>query len=886
MRFLFSISFVFSACVLGQVVPPGPGFVPVVGIGSANGDHGPAVSGTFSQPSAVVFDAHGNLFIADTGLANVRKVAANRTITTVAGSLTGANLSYPTGLAVDVAGNLYVADAFLARIYRVSTNGVITTFAGDGNSYNLVPRQIAIDSSGNLYATDFAGGSVKKIDPSGTITQFIGGGGGVGFSGDGGPAYLAMIDAVGVAVDANGNVLISGGGRIRKVTTDGNIATLVDGTGPSNKFDGGGLWIGASGQIYMADSANNRVLRFNADGTGMETIAGTGVFGYGDGCGTPGAPLKKLARNAQLANPLALTGDASGAVYIADALNRRVRKVTPDGLIDTVAGPDSQFSGDSGPGLPAVLSGPVSIALDSAEQIYVADSLNNRIRRISSDGTIRTFAGAGGPTGADDPACFAPSDAFLSKPSGIALDAHGNVFVGDSGKNRVLKIAPDRTAETIAGNGQAGFSGDGGKATAARLNAPTSVAVDTAGDVFVSDSMNNVIREVTPDGIIRTVVEGSAGALAVDTAGDLYFGGPLLVYRRTPDGDIGVAAGTGDFQTSIAPGGTFYTNEDLGFAASVAVSPDGTLAVSDTTANRVQRVSPSCAVDDISTGKPGAMAYDANGNLFLAQGGIWKLPAGAVPTIRGPLPALGDIGVLNAASLEVIGPGPGEPPGPTGRAPIAPGEILVLHGICMGPASGIPGRYDSSGMLPRELEQTTVTFDGVAAPLIYVQSGRIELVAPNELTGKSATTMVVTYQGRSVSTFSSVDPGFGGIFTVNGLGSGQAAAANENGTLNSPANPAVRGKLIALYATGLGKTNPAGVDGQRVNGLAKAIEPVLVTIGGQNAKVIFGGDAPGFVGLSQINVIVPEGLAPAAAVPVTMQVGSSYSTQVVTIAIK
>ena len=104
--------------------------------------------------------------------------------------------------------------------------------------------------------------------------------------------------------------------------------------------------------------------------------------------------------------------------------------------------------------------------------------------------------------------------------------------------------------------------------------------------------------------------------------------------------------------------------------------------------------------------------------------------------------------------------------------------------------------------------------------------------------------------------------------------------------LNSPANPAVRGKLIALYATGLGKTNPAGVDGQRVNGLAKAIEPVLVTIGGQNAKVIFGGDAPGFVGLSQINVIVPEGLAPAAAVPVTMQVGSSYSTQVVTIAIK
>jgi uncharacterized protein (TIGR03437 family) len=347
-----------------------------------------------------------------------------------------------------------------------------------------------------------------------------------------------------------------------------------------------------------------------------------------------------------------------------------------------------------------------------------------------------------------------------------------------------------------------------------------------------------------------------------------------------------IVAGTGDFQTSIVPGGPFYAPADLGFAAAIAVSPDGTLAVGDTSANRVQRVSSSCAVDDISNGTPGGVAYDAKGNLYVAEGGIWELPAGAAPPVQGPVPALGDLGVFNAASFEVSEPGLGEPPGPTFREPIAPGEILVLHGICMGPASPIVARFDSNGTLPKQLGETKVTFDDVAAPLLYVRNGQIELIAPYELAGKNLTTMRVSNQGRSTSTQVPVVGGIGGIFTVDGLGFGQAAAANADGTLNSAANPARRGKLIALYATGLGQTKPAGVDGKMVKGLVTAVATVAVTIGGQNAKVVFAGDAPGFVGMSQINVIVPQDAAPSQTAPVNLVVGGSASAQMVTIAIK
>jgi uncharacterized protein (TIGR03437 family) len=238
--------------------------------------------------------------------------------------------------------------------------------------------------------------------------------------------------------------------------------------------------------------------------------------------------------------------------------------------------------------------------------------------------------------------------------------------------------------------------------------------------------------------------------------------------------------------------------------------------------------------------------------------------------------------VFNAASLEVVLPGLGEPSGPVTREPIAPGEILILHGICMGPESTLVGHFDSSGVLSNQLGQTQVMFDDVAAPLFFVQSGQIEVVAPYELANKSVTTMRVTNQGNSTSTQVNVIDGRAGIFTVDGA----AAAVNADGTMNSAANPAARGELIALYATGLGQTNPPGVDGKIVKSVATTISTVTASIDGQSAKVVFAGDAPGFVGLSQVNVIVSQGLPPSprpgpSAVPVSLTVGGNVSAQVV-----
>jgi uncharacterized protein (TIGR03437 family) len=894
MRLTFSL--VLSASLFGQAVPPGPGFIPFAGAGTGVGDGGPAVFATLGYPEALALDAQGNLYIADFATSRVRKVTPSGTITTVAGNgvngfsgdngpAMSAEISSPTGVVVDSAGNLYIADGPNARIRRVSPNGIITTFAGTGDQLVLRPWQIAIDSTGNLYAADGAQTNVRKIDPSGAIT-LVAGNGQTGFSGDGGPATAAMIVAVGVAVDGAGNVLIAGGGKIRRVTPAGIISTLADGAGTSNRFNGGALAIGLDGTIYMADTANQRVVKFASDGTGMQAVAGTGVNGFSEGCGQASAPLQKLAVNAQLANPQGLTVAPSGAVYIADSANQRVREVTPDGLISTVAGPNAGFSGDGGPALSAGLSRPQGMAVDSVGALYLADSRNNRIRKITTDGLIQTIAGDGGATAVEDPACFAPNAAFLVRPSAVAVDRGGNVFIADTGNNRIREIAIDGRATTIAGSGQPGYTGDGGPATAATLNAPASLAVDAKGDLFFSDSMNNVIREITPDGNIQSLSHTQAGGVAVDAAGNFYFGGPLFVYRQALNGAVEVVAGTGDFQSSIVPGGPFNGPADLGLATSVAVAPDGTLAIGDTLGRRVQRVSASCAVDDPAMLIPGGVAYDAKGNLYISEteaNEVWELPTGAVPPPQGPAPALGNIGVYNAASFEVVPPGIGEPPGPTFREPVAPGEILVLHGICMGPASTLFASFDSNGVLPSELAETQVIFDDVPAPLLFAQNGQVELIAPYELAGKSVASMRVTNQGHSATAQVSVIDAWAGIFTVDGF---NAAAANSDGTLNSAANPAARGESIALYATGLGQTKPAGVDGKLVKGLVTTVAAVTVTIGGQNAKVLFAGDAPGFVGLSQINVVVPQAATPGPSVPVTVVAAGNASAQTVAIAVK
>ena len=419
-----------------------------------SGDNGPAISAQLNAPGALAVDSAGNLFIADTWNNRIREVS-NGVITTVAGNgslafggdngpATGAQLT-AAGLAVDSAGNLYIADSYNSRIRKVS-NGVITTVVGNGT---------------------FA------------------------FGGDNGPATSAQLQAEGVAVDSAGNLYVIGGPRVRKVS-NGVITTVAGGgfslggdNGPatSAQFNSpGALAVDSANGLYIADGYRVRKV---SNGV-IATVAGNGTNGSSGDNGP--------ATSAQLrAGSLAV--DSAGNLYIADTLNNRIRKVS-NGAITTVAGNGSPgFGGDNGPATSAQLYYPGGIVLDSAGSLYIADTYNSRIRKVAN-GVITTVAGNGmqGFKGDNIPATSA-----LISPAGIALDSADNLYIADFYAVGIRKISNGVIA-TVAGIGTNGFSGDNGPATSAQLNLPWGVAVDSAGNVYIADAGNNRIRILTPTG--------------------------------------------------------------------------------------------------------------------------------------------------------------------------------------------------------------------------------------------------------------------------------------------------------------------------------------------------------------------------------------------------
>jgi sugar lactone lactonase YvrE len=300
-----------------------------------------------------------------------------------------------------------------------------------------------------------------------------------GYSGDGGPALSAELDSpYGVSLDALGN-------------------------------------------IYIADTGNSVIRRVDSSGKIM-TIAGNGAQGYsGDG-----AP----ATSAALYKPYRVVADRAGNVYIADFYNNRIRKVDTSGTITTVAGTGAQgYNGDGIPATSAELSLPSAVAVDAAGNIYIADTWNNRIRKIDTSGMINTIAGTGfaGVLGDDGPATAAQ----VNEPLGVAVDSSGSVYIVDYGNSKIRKIDTSGKINTIAGTGSIGNSGDGGPATAAFLNQPTGVAVDRAGNVYIADNQNSRVRKVDTSGTITTIVSTSTSGItalffpedvAVDTAGHVY----------------------------------------------------------------------------------------------------------------------------------------------------------------------------------------------------------------------------------------------------------------------------------------------------------------------------------------------------------------------------
>jgi uncharacterized protein (TIGR03437 family) len=643
------------------------------GFAGFSGDGGAGVHASLDGPQSVSIDASGNLYIADTFNNRIRKLAPSGIITTIAGngtagysgdggSATGASLYLPTGVATDTAGNVYVADYQNNRVRKVTPGGTISTvagngvagFSGDGGPATRAslsnPANLAIGPNGTLYIADFNNNRVRAVSPGGTITT-IAGNGFPTYSGDGGAAAAAGLSGpVALALDATGNLFIADdfNNRIRKVTTSGLITTVAGSNNAGFSGDGGqatsaslnepdGITVDSAGNLYLSDQLNERVRKVSPAGT-ITTFAGNGHFSFsGDG---------GQATSAALFYTSDVTVDANGNLYVVDYGNNRVRRVATDGTIATVAGNGiAGFSGDGGPATSAELNGPSGAALDGSGNLYVADTYNHRIRRITPSGIITTFAGNGaGPgngLGSYSGDGGAATNAGLNFPYSVALDSGGNVYIADWLNERVRKVSSATgVISTVAGNGTAGFSGDGSPATNATLNGPTGLAVDSTGNLYISDSANARIRRVSLTGTITSVAgNGSRGFsgdggpatnaglnldysagnstsppnpahLMVDSFGNLYIpdNGNNRIREVSPNGRIVTIAGTG-VVGSAGDGGP-PTSALLDTPTGVATDSGGDIFIGDFGNSRVREIlGPGSAVSFLAS--PATLSFTA-----------------------------------------------------------------------------------------------------------------------------------------------------------------------------------------------------------------------------------------------------------------------------------
>jgi subtilase family serine protease len=590
------------------------------------GDGGVATNASLYYPQGVAVDASGNVFIADTENCRIRQVGTNGIISTVAGSgyygfsgdggaATNADMTYPFGLAVDAAGNLYIADSANDRIRQVGTNGIITTVAGNG-SYGFsgdggaatsasisTPYGVAVDAVGNFYIADCYNGRIRQVGSNGIITT-VAGDGIYGYSGDGGVATSAsMTYPVGVSVDNLGN-------------------------------------------LFIVDQNNERIRRVGINGI-ITTVAGNGSTGFpGDG---------GVAPDAHLNLPSGVAVDAAGNLFIADTQNYRIREAGINGLITTVAGNgNSGYSGDGGAATAANLDYPYGVAVDGVGDLFIADVDNQRLREVGVTGIITTVAGNGGFGFSGDGVALGP-DASLADPSGTAVDAYGNLFIADTGNNRIRKITLNGIIDTVAGNGTVGFSGDGGPATDASLYSPGGVAVDAAGNLFIADTGNQRIREVGTNGMITTVAGNGFGGysgdggpatsaglnlprgVAVDASSNLFI-------ADWANHRIRMVAATGVISSLAGLGGAGFfgdggpaTNASLAYPVGVATDPSGNLLVADSLNNRVREIwlagQPTLSLNNLTANSAGNYYVVVKGPYGSVTSGVVNLAVALPPSI-------------------------------------------------------------------------------------------------------------------------------------------------------------------------------------------------------------------------------------------------------------
>jgi len=645
--------------IIRKITPAGV-VTTFAGSGQAGSANGTGTAATFSYVSGLAFDADGNLYVADSDNNQIRKITPAGVVSTFAGTgvrgyfdgtAATANFNNPIGLAFDPAGNLYVAEQGNAQVRKIDKAGNVTTFAGlagvesgpldgigTGARFSNV-EYIACDKAGNLYVTDdFGNGGnfVRKITPAGVVTTFAGKG--VVFEGLSG---IAVDDAGAVYVNNNNVIIrIAPGGKITAVAGSGATGA-VNGLPSAASFNSPyGLACDGSGNLFVADAGNNLIRKialsgytidkplppgltfdsktgkisgtpaaaspatdytvtaYNTNGSSstvvnikvngtvaplpnppkityptpnvykagnviaalnpanmggavppaiyssVATFAGSGVGGATDGAG----------KSASFRFPQGLATDKDGNVYVADGENHEIRKITPAGVVTTIAGTGTPGA-LNGPALSASFYFPSAVAIDAAGNLYVADRYNYEIRKISTNGVVTTLAGSttnGVNNGKGAAASF-------NDPVGLAIDKAGNLYVTDN--NQIRKVSPDGTVTTFAGSGVQGYKD--GKGTDAQFAHPYGITIDAADNLIVADHINSRIRKIAPDGTVTTIAGNSATGnldgvgtaatfnypvgVTADIWGNIYVGDTnnYLIRKITPDGKVTTILGNG-----------------------------------------------------------------------------------------------------------------------------------------------------------------------------------------------------------------------------------------------------------------------------------------------------------------------------------------------------
>ncbi len=678
-----------------------------------SGDGGSPTAAVLDIPTGVFLDSSGNIFISDTFNNVIRVVNTGTQPITIAGTTVPAgaggviqtvvgpqytyelgacaaqlptetpltaNLCYPTGIFVDSSEDIYIADNnnfAIREATNAGTTGTITTVAGTigsncatylstgcGNGSSATastaqlnyPNGVYVDSAGDIYIADSEDFVVREVTASNSQIQAYAGNGFQAYSGDGGsPTNAELNDPGAVFVDASGNVFIADTSNsvIREIVASTGDITTVAGNGvPGYSGDGvsptttelnfpGGVFVDAQGDIFIADTANSAIREVVAATGLIQTVAGTpGTAGY-SGDGDPPPTIVELAY------PNAVLVDGSGNIYIADTTNSAIRvvntgssKITvagvtiPAGEIQTVAGTPTNTCdddpnpkcGDGGPATSAYLSFPSGIFLDAAGDIFIADTSDNAIREVSAtSGTIQTVAGTIGAPGGFSGDGSAAISALLDSPSGVFLDASNDIFIADS-ENAAIRevVAATGFIQTVAGIPATaggfptpGFSGDGGPATSAELDAPSGVFVTSAGKLFIADTDNSRIRELAPAPFTVTVAPSTATVVV----------NALQQYTATVTGNPNTSVNW--FVNQVAGGnstvGTISTTGLFTAPAVVPSSPTVTISavsqVDNTTSGSAQATiaNPSATgTVTVSTSPPVTQVYTSTMQDFLA----------------------------------------------------------------------------------------------------------------------------------------------------------------------------------------------------------------------------------------------------------------------------